>query len=282
MRVITIFGLLVGLWACILGVICGALWLLRRKGVIPYCYRVTDFSEEAISLSVGKKEHLIKWTDVEAVYPYSFSRAHVQKLSIFELELVDGDTCMLGVFPKNVSSLLVRFYDAFLKSLSMRMEDIRQIEFSHPTHWIRNKKRAFSKQFMGTGFFALVWLGLWIPLIIYARERVVHIWVAYLLALYPIIICIGILVYEWLQAHRHKCLLSLRVLDGQLRWQDDFGRPEVRALSEVKSFKLDKLQGFLGFSDGTTLRDLEKLRYWPILREYLLSKLEPIEKQKNK
>jgi hypothetical protein len=32
------------------------------------------------------------------------------------------------------------------------------------------------------------------------------------------------------------------------------------------------------FEDGSKLVGLEKLSYWPILREYLLAKLEPKEK----
>ena len=55
-------------------------------------------------------------------------------------------------------------------------------------------------------------------------------------------------------------------------------------LFRVKKHNLSKhrYKGTIVFQDGTKLINLERASYWPVLREYLLSRLEPLEEDKDK
>jgi len=60
------------------------------------------------------------------------------------------------------------------------------------------------------------------------------------------------------------------------------GRTREFSISEIEKcfFKPTAKNAYVIFSDGTRLVHLERISYWPILREYLLSKLEPSAKNK--
>jgi hypothetical protein len=55
------------------------------------------------------------------------------------------------------------------------------------------------------------------------------------------------------------------------------GGTEELPLQSIRryAFDINAYSAFIVFSDGTKLIHLERVSYWPILREYLLSKLEP-------
>jgi len=52
----------------------------------------------------------------------------------------------------------------------------------------------------------------------------------------------------------------------------------------IRKFKLQNPNniGTIILGDGTKIKHVDRVSYWPILQEYLLSKLEPSEKPENK
>lgn len=272
---------------------------LQWFGVIPSRYPLKHFDEKEIILE--RRQGLTKqftWSDVTAIF-LNFCRFDMNCYSNFFFELADGKNVGFVIIGKAVlnipdvdgiskklynfffesfteknkhqyvASVLENLYDVFLDNLNNKKLNVEALDFSHPDTWIKSKHRSLMTTCVlsAVGVLVMIYVGL-------NFEG----WGPYLFPLPFVIIFVIIVLREWLLNRRQKCLLSLKVSEDQLVWQDEFGRSETESLSEVKSFELDKIKGYLEFSNGTKLRDLEKLRYWPILREYLLSKLGPSEK----
>jgi len=258
---------------------------MQHKGILPYCYKLLRFDKQKILLQLRKKETYIKWSDIQAIYPSSFSCRNMGKHYVFELELASSKTYALSVFPKNPASLLENFYDVFVENLRVRTNDVQKVDFCHPTHWIRSKNRGFWGTVIAGGFIALPFLIIAGVSMIYSTKHLEGLeskFVALALILFFPIVYTIIVIKMRIKVHLHKCLLSLKITGNQLTWKDEYGQSGIKSLSDVMTFELDKLKGQLEFSDDTKLTDLEKLRYWPILREHLLSKLEPLEKNEDK
>jgi len=277
---------------------------LQWLGIIPSRYPLTHFDEKEVILK--RRRSLTKrflWKDIAAIFPFSFCRSDMQYCRNFAFELTDGESVGFVILRKGlltardalsepkkfykiflesfierkkhefVAGVLEQLYKIFLESLNDKKIDVKKVDFSHPTRWVKSKYRFFKMHciFFAFGVLAMIYVG--------SNFKG---WGPYLFPLPFLFLFSIIILVEWLINHSHQCLLSLKVHEDKLTWRDEFGRADTKSLSEVKSFKLDKIKGCLEFSDGAKLRDLEKLRYWPILREYLLSKLEPKEKNDNK
>lgn len=272
-------------------------------GIIPSRFPLKRFDEKEIILE--RRQGLTKqlrWDNITAISP-AFSRFDMNYCTNFFFELTDGTNVgfviieksvpnipdvdsipkklynfLRGIFTeknerKYVGSTLQKLYDVFLENLKSKQMDVQKVDFSHPTRWIKSKQSFFK---MHCILFALCVLATG-----YLGRNLVG-WGPYLFPLPFLIIFVIIVLREWLLNRGRKCLLSAKVSENQLTCKDEDGQSQTKNLSQVKSFKLDKIKGYLEFSDGTKLLDLEKLRYWPILREYLLSELEPPEKHENK
>lgn len=263
-------------------------------GIIPSRLPLKRFDEKEIILE--RRQGLTKqlrWDDITAISP-AFSRSDMNYCTNFFFELTDGTNVgfviieksvpnipdvdsipkklynfLCGIFTekkkrKYVGSKLQKLYDVFLENLKSKQMDVQKVDFSHPTRWIKSKQSFFKMHCILFAFGVLA-MG-------YVGSNFVG-WGPYLFPLPFLFLFAIIVIREWLLNRRRKCLLSLKVNEDRLVWKDEFGRSETKSLSDVKSFELNKIKGYLEFSDGTKLRDLEKLRYWPLLREYLLSKL---------
>ncbi len=86
------------------------------------------------------------------------------------------------------------------------------------------------------------------------------------------LIFVGIIIKEWLRPYRHKCLVSLRVGQKTLVYEDDSEVSQTKEFSNIKNYNLAE-NAYIEFCDGTKMLDMDKLRYWPILRKYLSAKL---------
>lgn len=268
---------------------------LQWLGVIASRYPLKYFDKEKIVLE--RRQGLTKqftWCDITAIF-LNFCRFNMNNYSNFFFELADGtnvgfviiekvpNTSDVDTIPKKlynfffenftekrkhkyVASVLESLYDIFLESLNNKKLNVEKVDFSHPTRWIKSKERFFKMHciLFAFGILAMIYVG--------SNFRG---WGPYLFPLPFLFLFVIVALREWRLNRLQKCLQSLKVGENQLIWKDEFGKSETKSFSEVRSFGLDKIKGFLEFSDGTKLRDLEKLRYWPLLRQHLLSKLEP-------
>jgi len=126
--------------------------------------------------------------------------------------------------------------------------------------------------------FGFLWVAFWIGGIIYTHGAILRLTPTYFFAPFIPILCLFIFIRARRLEREHKALVWLKVNGESLSFHDEFGKSETRAISDIVHWELGKTKAALAFSDGAKLNDLEKLRYWPLLREYLLSKLEPKER----
>jgi len=248
-----------------LGVLAAVIVVLQHFGIIASRYPLKHFDKKEIILE--RRQGLTKqftWEDVAAIFPFSFCRFDMRHYHNFAFGIANGENVGFVIVQKDVASLLEKLYDVFLENLNSKEMDVEKVDFSHPTHWIKSKQRFFKMHCILSAFGVLA-MG-------YLGRNFVG-WSPYLFPLPFLFLFAIIVIREWLLNRHQKCLLSLKISENQLLWKDEFGRSGTKSLSEVKSFKLDKIKGSLEFSDRTKLIDLEKLYYWPLLREYLLSKL---------
>jgi hypothetical protein len=260
-----------------IGSIAGSIGLvifLQWLGVIPSRYPLVYFDDKGILLKRRRGlTKLLTWSEITSIFPFGFVRRsiHDHHYHNFCFELIDGRCIGFYVVDKNVSEVLENLQDSFLENLKKAGRNIESYDFSHPKRWVKSKKRYLILHTVMS--VCAIILSTIIGIISFKGLG------PYLFPFPFVFILTILLTKEWLLNRSHRCLISLKFNNkGQLFWQDEFGQTQTRMLSNIKSFELDKIKGYLEFSDGTRLTDLEKLRYWPLLREYLLSKLEPSEK----
>lgn len=280
LKIVIVLGIGLSIVVFALGLIFISILLLRRLGFIPECYKLVDYNRENICLRSRGKKRVIKWREINSICSYSLSSGSKRKTSgPIELELKNGEAYTLGWLSGDITSLRGRFYDIFLENLKLEVDDIKQLKFSHPPSWIRFKNKAFRQSRVWFVLFGLLWVALWIGIVIYSHGAVLGIARTYFFALFIPILCLIVFFRARRLGREHKGLLSLEVNGDDLSFEAEFGKLQTRCISDVIDWDLDKTKGVLVFSDDTKLNDLEKLRYWPILREYLLSKLEPSEEE---
>lgn len=94
--------------------------------------------------------------------------------------------------------------------------------------------------------------------------------------LFPIVLCLVIWYISPTAFHKIWRIpegIKINFVNGHTR---DF------LFTDIRYYRLDTTDAYIKFDDGTKLLHLEFTSYWPILREYLLSKLEPTHKNENK
>lgn len=283
LKIVLVLGIGLAIVVFAFGLILMSILVLRRLGLIPECYKLVECDREAIHLKNARKTRIIRWREISAICSYSLSTRSKRHISgPIELELKSGEACTLGWLSDNIAFSLRRFYDVFLENLKSNVDDISQLKFSHPLSWISFKKKTLRQSRTCFVLLGLLWVGLWIGIVIYTDGVVLGIWASYFFALLiPTLSLFALFRLRRLE-REHKGLLSLEVNAHGLSFQDEFGECEKRAISDVIDWDLDKTRGALTFSDGTKLNDLEKVRYWPLLREYLLSNLQTPHQNENK
>jgi len=242
---------------------------LQWLGVIPSRYPLTRFDDKEILLERRKGVNkLLSWDDITAIFPFGFTTRDICYFHNFCFELKNGEDVGFCVVDKNVSDMLTRLQDTFLDNLKGACKDAKDYDYAHPKKWIETKNKYFRLHIMlfGIAVIAITVVG------IISFEG----WGPYLFPIPFVFVFMALILKEWLLRCRRKCLVSLRINEDGLTWKDEFGRSQTKTLSEVKNYYLNKTKAYLEFFDGTKLMDLEKLRYWPLLREHLLSKLELI------
>jgi len=124
------------------------------------------------------------------------------------------------------------------------------------------------------GMLSCAWWSCWFFFILCGRKQVNNPWplVLFVSMIQGVIIIVALI--QWFSIRSRKSLLSLKVLHNQLVFEDDSHNQYTKSLSQIKTYKLKKCEGILKFDDNIKIVDLEKLYHWPLLREYLLSKLE--------
>lgn len=271
---------------------------LQNRGVLPKDHQLMDFDDTRINLQKTKflRRELL-WDDIIAIFP-DFSHKPMKYWTHFVFELANGENMGFQIqttYPyivgedytlarklfsavkesltnekkySYVENLIGILHDRFLQNLKKRKLNIDELTFSHPTRWIRSKHRSFRVTYITSalGVLAMIYFG-----------RDFEGWGPYLFPLPFIFFSIVIILIRGLVIRQHKGLLSLKISEDHLIWKDEFGKSETRAISDIVHWELGKTKAALAFSDGAKLNDLEKLRYWPLLREHLLSRLEPRE-----
>ena len=236
-------------------------------GTISSRYLLKDFDKEKILLQVRKgPTKQISWDIVRAILPSGFCQYDMHLYHNFTLELENGQYVDLVIAGGDVPRVLEGLYDIFRENLDARGTRVEHTDFAHSDKWVISKRKLFRLHctLIGFGILAVIFVGL-------SFEGLG----TYLFPV-PFIIIFAVIVLQERQKNRgRKCVVSLKVAANKLVWKDEFGQLHTHLISEVSDYHLHKTRGALTFSDSTEVKDLEKMRYWPLLREHLLSTLEP-------
>ncbi len=239
---------------------------LQWLGIIPSRYPLTYFDGEKIVLRRRKGlTKTISWDKIAAIFPCRFVSHDMEKYHGFSFECNDGEKINFSI-PRNVPEVLNSLYEMFLDKLRKADKEIAVYDFAHPKSWIQAKYNNYRITTLISGISLAT-----IAAIGFLSFRGAG---PYLFPIPFLILFILVLIKERRVIYRRQGLISLKVVDDQLVWQNDLRQSEKRNFSEIKKFTLGKNKGCIEFSDGRKLNDLEKVCYWPVLREYLVSKLE--------
>lgn len=278
-------------------VVIGVTAYIRWGGVIKTNATLAYFDSAQIVLRLKNGLYRrILWEDVIAIFT-SFSQKPMKYWHSFAFELSKGEYVGFRIeqvesfsdanecdsFRKRIRSLLYdigerrkrahvedaleRLYDCFAENLRRREINIETFTFSHPTAWIKGRNRSLNTTygFYGLSFLFMTVIGRdlsgWGPI--------------YFSGLFAILAFAGVSITSFLARHR-KGLVSLRVQGNEFMWLDEHGQSGTANTTELRAYCLHKTMSFVEFRDRTTLRELEKLRYWPLLREYLIERIECI------
>ena len=277
---IALFIVLIGAsFIIVSGIVFGLFLAFRWLGVIRDCYTLSSFDKDRLKVRLKDAEVELKWNQMKAVYPAWFTTRRTKERRFFALEQTSGMAFTLCIQQANVGQLLGELYDAWSANLADRRAKVEGINFSHAHKWLETK---WISQRIGPVMVILFALSLTLIFAakgLFREQYIARLWPVYV-ALFSIValLFVGLSIYSIFVSRRHAGIVSLGVTGDRLFWTDEYGRFNDRRIGDVRCFSLRKTEGELKFSDGRKLRDLDKLRYWPVLREYLLSKLEPSEK----
>jgi len=283
LKIVLVTGIFLVTVFFFIGSIFISILLLRRLGFLPECYKLVEFDGEIIHLRAGRKAQIIRWRQIDSIFSYSISSCSKRRISgPIELELKSGEKYTLAWLSGDVHLLLGKFYNILLENQKLDVDDIKQLKFTLPPSWIHFVSKNFRQIRLFSVLLGLLWLALWTGIVIYSHRESLDFWITYFFALFIPILCLVVIFRTCRLEREHKRFLSIEINEDSLSFQDELGNSQTRFISDVIGWNLDKTKGALAFSDGTRFNDLEKLRYWPILREYLLSKLKPSAEHEDK
>jgi hypothetical protein len=238
-------------------------------------YKLVDYDNQSLLLKRRKERRVIKWTEVDSFYCSSVKGKYPGPIC---LVLNNGEIYNIVSIRGDVPVILDKLYDLFLYNLRDH-NNIKKIEFPHPLSWIKYKNLDSIEAFIGTVVIVFLIVSLLIAVYIKAKNKNIVIWPFSVPMILIIVMLISLFLREYFLKQKRKGIVSLKIDQSGFTFQLEHGSRQIKTLSEIVRYKLDKTNGSITFSDGTKLMDIEKLRYWPILREYLLSKLEQPERQ---
>jgi len=237
---------------------------------------VIDISEDGLTFRDIKRKTFCQWESI----------THIFRWSLFNLLVVidvDGNVSIGNAYPDSTfrkSSEKVKYIWNVWRNKILDAQDITKFEYSR---WCRRKELPMflSNAILGVGF-GLCVIGL--TVYIFATED----WEAgaefrsffaliagVMLSLYAL----GFGIHNLLE-HLRKKLREISLLEDGLQVVYDNGAITNLDINKIRKYHLENPRniGTLIFEDGTKLRNLDRLSHWVILREYLLSKLEPKER----
>ena len=242
---------------------------MRKKlNSVVFC-KLREFDSNGITLEIKRIKHHISWDDVKHLHAAT-SRIRKGIRAPIECILNDGSHYRIRFLKQDTESVLLQLYPFFEANLRKQKTNIHDVMFIFPISWVNEKRNSFK-------FGIFMWtLGILFCLMFLAYALInfveFRIWLIYLQFAIPVIMFGSAIFYSHFRYRRLINATSMLVENHSLQFFKNSSQHKY-SLSDVKHHKLTKTEGRIVFSDNKEICDLEKVSYWPILREYLLSKL---------
>lgn len=237
------------------------LYSCERGILVKGEYIFEDMTSEYIRLKRFKEIKSIDWKNIKAVYKRT--SGNCQDIRYLTLTNVDEECYNFLIRqkdPQHIAENITDIFQSKLKEMGMQAENI---EFSYAENWLKRRKKMLR----------ILPITLALLLLISAFR---FFQVGFLISdpTFPII---GLLlitgVFYVFKLTKEKIAISIRVSSESLKVENEHHKTEIRNIDNFLKYRLDRFSGFIEFRDGLCLRDLDKLYYWPLLREYLQVKL---------
>ncbi len=239
---------------------------------------VLNIFPEGLQYIGPAKRYLFKWSKISNIFPWR----HFNVLTVIDdTEIIEG-----RVFGDRKHGNSWKKMDYIFKIWGEKIEEsMEEVYFKYPS-WCREKEVIFRRENVCWGFGG----GLVILIMVLAAMRSENWWplqfgddwpiaMAFLFAIYGFILG-GV---NWIKL-KQKNISQIEIGDSGLNVIYEDGNEKQFYFTQVKKYYLGKrrYKGKMIFEDSSELEHLERLSYWPVLRERLLSRLEPSEEDKDK
>jgi len=241
---------------------------------------IIDISEEGIIFKVIRRKTLYEWEKI--IHIFRWTRFNM--LTVVDDE---GNVSTGNVFPdksfRKASEKVKYIWNVWRN----RIIDARQINSFEYSQWCRQKELQLTLQNFILGFgVGLCFMGLGIYIFLTEDWRNWKEFESYFAPVGGILFGLFALwfgIYNLLKRIRKKITtMSFDADDIQVLY--DNGSVDIFNIRNIKKYLLENPRniGTLIFENGTKLQHLDRMSYWPVLRERLLSRLEPSEENKDK
>jgi len=219
------------------------------------------------------KRYLFEWSEISNIFPWKKPNA----LTVID---VNGETSTGMVFGDRKHGNSWKKMDYIFKIWGEKIkESMEEVYFEYPS-WCREKEVIFRRENVYWGFGG----GLIILLMVLAAMRSENWWPLQFGDDWPIAMAFLFAIFGFVfgganwKKLKQKDISQIEIDDSGLNVIYEDGNERQFYFSQVKKHHLSKrcYKGKMIFEDGSELEHLERLSYWPILREYLLSRLEPL------
>lgn len=223
-------------------------------------YRLDKIDTYVMRLKKPKDSKDIPWESIKAVY--NPTKNH-KVLRFMTVTTVDGNEYDFMIDDKNTREISDDIYNNLLNCLSKRDLELESIDFQHADRWARRKAKILKTM--------PVILVLLILVLAFRFYQIGFNISDPTLPVGGILFAVG-LIYLYVTKGR-RVIKSLHIKDSIITLETDSDPLKQYNLNNLKHIEVNKFYGELTFQDGTTLSDLAKLCYWPLLHEYLLSQI---------
>lgn len=224
--------------------------------IIKARYQFVGMDRKRIKLKRPRELKEIPWTKIDIIYNPTSQKNTSRFLTVCTTDRVEYDFTIAG---KDFEKILSQIYDRLLSSFSERGLNLENTTFQHTHRWKTRKTKILITMSISLLLLLVVFL-------VKIYQKGVSVSEPTLLIVSSLFL-VGI-IYLFLEK-RKIIIESFNIYNKNIHFKTASGLDLNYNLSQIKSSSIKNYKGILKFEDGTTLSDLEKMYYWPLLCEHL-------------
>jgi hypothetical protein len=223
-------------------------------------FRVIDISQEEIVLRKFHKNINIMWRDIKAIFPEFHKPTTINFLLI---ETIKGEIYAVKTSYNSVD--LDNIYKKMLEEIVQRKFNIHELKFQFSAEIEKKLNRRRTFLIFSTAILLILGIGRYFQIGIHLSDPTFF--------LIAPLICFGFI--KIVKSNKDIYAKSLCVGDHGIKlFFKNNNIYKFYEYSDIEICKIDKFYGLIKFNDRFYMKELEKLYYWPLLREHLINKLQ--------